>query len=255
MSLSFAPGKKDRKISSRRVKTRRRRRRRKKNPHPVVIWVHSGEKKGYFKERSKSRKFRGMRPAFFSALPSPSSTRGVVGLGLVLGVFASAGRAGSVADRRGAHGGPRGQRRAVTTAEEPWGRFRRLCNLTHSLRRHGSDEQSVLLPKLISPTRLPPPPPFSLSTSCGADCLDLFIYANSSGWGAWCVGPSAPTRPPRSPSSALLVPFEVTLGAVYRQEGGVEWNWGCPSLPFPGFTPRTLFAFHRNHRGRHHSAF
>lgn len=31
----------------------------------MVIWVHSGEKKGYFKERSKSRKFGGMRLAFF----------------------------------------------------------------------------------------------------------------------------------------------------------------------------------------------
>ena len=29
-----------------------------------------------------------------------------------------------------------------------------------------------------------------------------------------------------SPSPVLPVPFEVTLGVIYRQEGGVEWSWG-----------------------------
>ena len=27
-------------------------------------------------------------------------------------------------------------------------------------------------------------------------------------------------------SPVLPVPFEVTLGVIYRQEGGVEWSWG-----------------------------
>lgn len=95
----------------------------------------------------------------------------------------------------------------MAAAEERWGRFRRLCNLTHELRLHGSDEQSVLLPKLISPAPLPSPPPLSSSTSCGADGLDLFIYANSPGVGGVvcrtrCPNPpatGAPLRRSRSP--------------------------------------------------------
>lgn len=90
--------------------------------------------------------------------------------------------------------------------EERWGRFRRLCNLTHWLRLHGSDEQAVLLPKLISPApslllSSPPPPP------AGPAGLDLFIYSNSPGWGAWCGAAAAPShRPPSglSPRLGLL---------------------------------------------------
>lgn len=68
------------------------------------------------------------------------------------------------------------------------------------------------------------------------------------GWGAWCAEPAAPTRPTGSPSPALPVPFEVTLGVIYRQEGGVEWSG--TSLPFSGFTSRALSVFHRSHGAR-----
>ena len=131
----------------------------------------------------------------------------------------------------------------MAAAEKRWGRFRRLCNLTHWLWLNGSDEQSVLLPKLISPTPsllllllLPssPPPP------AGPTAWIYLFMQTRPGWGAWCAGPAAPTRGPGSPSPALPVPFEVTLGVIYRQEGGVEWSGGSTSLPFSGFTPRAL---------------
>lgn len=124
----------------------------------------------------------------------------------------------------------------MAAAEERWGRFRRLCNLTQELRLHGSDEQSVLLPKLISPAPLPSPPPLSSSTSCGADGLDLFIYANSPGVrGRGVQDPLPQPTGHGSPSPALPVPFEVTLGIIYRQEGGVERSWGLllPLSPNP----------------------
>lgn len=95
----------------------------------------------------------------------------------------------------------------MAAGEERRGRFRRLCNLTHSLRRHGSDEQSVLLPKLISPAPLPPPPPHSSSTSRGADGLDLFIYANSPRVGGVVSRSGGPSPPAREPLSRAPRPL------------------------------------------------
>lgn len=95
----------------------------------------------------------------------------------------------------------------MAAGEERWGRFRRLCNLTHSLRLHGSDEQSVLLPKLISPAPLPPPPPHSSSTSRGADGLNLFIYANSPGVGGVVSRSGGPSPPAREPLSRAPRPL------------------------------------------------
>lgn len=89
----------------------------------------------------------------------------------------------------------------MAAAEERWGRFRRLCNLTHSLRLHGSDEQSVLLPKLISPAPslllLPTPPP----PAAGPTTWICLFMQTRPGWGAWCAGPWGPQ--PAAPGAPL----------------------------------------------------
>lgn len=117
----------------------------------------------------------------------------------------------------------------MAAAEERWGRFRRLCNLTHWLRLHGSDEQSVLLPKLISPAPLPSPPPRSSSTSCRADGLDLFIYANSPGVGGVVCSARCPHPPALgAPLPRSLSPLKRHLGLFIDRKG--VWSGAGASL-------------------------
>lgn len=169
-------------------------------------------RKSYFEERSKSRKVRGIWPALLSpprlSLQVFCSPRVGSALPVLLIVSRLPGEPVSVPRRSGAHGGLHGQRWVVAAAEERWGRFRRLCNLTHSLRLHGSDEQSVLLPKLISPAPsslhllpFPPTPPAGLMA-----WICLFMQTRP-GWGAWCAGPAAPTRRAPEPLSRAPCPL------------------------------------------------
>lgn len=116
-------------------------------------------------------------------------------------------------------------------SEPRWGRFRRLCNLTQPARPRGSDERRALLPKLIS--RAPPSPSSrSSSASCGAAAGVCLFMQSRLGWGRGVRGPADLG----SPCPGLLVPFEVTLGVIYRRGGGVGWSRGCAPLPFHRFT-------------------
>lgn len=171
-----------------------------------------------FEDPSKSGKLRGTGPAPLPcAGSSPPSVRSP-GAGsarpVLLGVSRLRGQPVSVPGRRGAHGGPHGQRWVVAAAEERRARFRRLCNLTHWLRLHGSDEQSALLPKLISPAPPSPPPaasPAALHPPPGPR-LRLFTYANSPGVRGVVCRAHCPARQLPEPLSALPVPFDVTRG-------------------------------------------
>lgn len=137
-------------------------------------------------------------------------------------------------------------------SEPCWGRFRRLCNLTQPARPRGSDERRALLPKLIS--RAPPSPssfallPLLLRLPRGRG-WGLFIYAKSPGVGGVVCG----ARRPPSPCPELPVPFEVTLGVIYRRGGGVEWSGVCAPLPLLRFTLKTRGVFLKVIGIRHHS--